>query len=92
MIIEWFSHNWSGVLLAPVIYGIVMVLLGFSFRQVRAIKEWYLGLPISQWPAMMLVVAGLKVIRTKKYCHVMNYDGRVWFSPNTEGFKLPEDK
>ncbi len=92
MLIGWFTRNWSGILLAPVIYGAVMMLLGFSFRQVRAVKEWYLGLPITQWPAMMLVVAGLKVVRTKKYCHVINHDGRIWFSPNTEGFKLPEDK
>jgi len=82
---------WFGVILAPVLWFLILSLAGFSFRQGRAIKEWYVGLPIAQWPAMFLLVIACKVIRSKKYCHFMNYDGRYWISPNVEDFKIPEE-
>ena len=82
---------WYGVALAPIAWLIVLSIAGFSFRQGKAIKEWYIGLPIVQWPAMWLVILGCKVLRTKKYCHFMPYDGRYWLSPNVNGFKIPEE-
>jgi hypothetical protein len=36
-------------------------------------------------------VLGCKVLRSKKYCHYMQYDQRFWISPNTEGWSIPED-
>ena len=81
-----------GLLLGPIPWIILLILLGFSYRQVKAIREWYLGLPITQWPAMLLVVLGCKVLRTGKYCKFMQYEGRFWVSPMVEGFRLePKD-
>lgn len=86
-------HNpifWTGILLAPIPWVLLIVLLGFSNRQVKAIKEWYVGLPITQWLAMYFIVIGCQVVKTKKYCHFMTYEGRHWVSPNVDGFKAPE--
>lgn len=82
---------WAGVLLAPVAWLLVLSIAGFSFRQGKAIKEFYIGLPCTQWPAMWLVVIGCKVLRTKKYCHFLPYDGRYWVSPNVKGFEVPKE-
>ena len=82
---------WLGFLAFPVIAFALLSLAGFGFRQSRAIKTWFIGLPIVQWPAMFLVVMGCKVLRLKKHCHFMQYDRRYWISPNTDGWKFPED-
>lgn len=82
---------WYGILVSPIIWLAILCIAGFSFRQLKAIREWYFGLPIVQWPAMWLVVMGCKVLKIKKYCHFMTYDGRFWLSPNVKGFKIPSD-
>ena len=82
---------WLGFFSFPVIALIVLSLAGFGFRQARALRSWYIGTPCVQWPAMMLVVMGCKVLRAKKYCHYMVYNQRHWISPNTDGWKVPED-
>jgi uncharacterized membrane protein YoaT (DUF817 family) len=83
---------WIGFLSFPGIALIALSFAGFSYRQSRAIRTWFIGLPIVQWPAMFLVVLGCKVLRSKKYCHYMQYDQRFWISPNTEGWSIPEEK
>ena len=81
---------WIGIALAPIIWYVVVKTIWFIFiKQWKAIKEWYIGLAIVQWPAMLLVVLGTKVIRTKN-CKVMTYEGRVWYSPTVKGF-APKD-
>lgn len=81
---------WVGIILAPIAWLLILSIAGFSFRQGKAIREWYIGLPIIQWPAMLLLVIGCKIIRSKKYCHFMDHEGRYWISPNVEGFVVPK--
>jgi ABC-type dipeptide/oligopeptide/nickel transport system permease subunit len=91
MILIHVTAWWLGFLSFPVIALVLLSLAGFGFRQMRAVKTWFVGLPIVQWPAMFLVVAGCKVLRAKKYCHFMQYEHRYWISPNTDGWKFPDD-
>ena len=78
---------WIGILVAPPIWYVVLKALWFIFiKQRNAIRDWYMGLPIVQWPAMLLVVLGTKAIKVKN-CKVMKYDGRVWYSPTVKGFE-----
>jgi hypothetical protein len=86
---EWLYTNWTGIVLAPIFWILLFILLGFANRQTKAIKEWYLGLPIVQWPAMWLVIIGCKVLR-RKSCFFKHSSGRIWLSPNVRGFAIPE--
>jgi hypothetical protein len=48
-------------------------------------------MPIIQWPAHTLVIIGCKYLLSKRRGVLfMSQDGRIWLSPNVEGFKLPE--
>lgn len=91
MILIHIPAFWLGFFLFPVIAFIALSLVGFSWRQLSALKTWYIGLPIVQWPAMWLVVLGCKVLKTKKYCHFLVYNQRYWVSPAVDGFKVPDD-
>jgi hypothetical protein len=87
-------HNhtfWWGVLLAPIAWATVILVLAFISRQRKAVRKWYIGLPIIQWPAMLLVVIGCKVLQRKKYTEFMQYGGRFWLSPKVAGFKVESD-
>ena len=79
---------WIGLIVAPIVWYIFLKTIWFIFvKQWKAIKNWYWGLPIIQWPAMMLIVIGTKVIH-KKYCKTMRYENRLWYSPMVEQFKI----
>jgi len=82
---------WLGAILGPLVWYVVLKTVWFIFiKQWRAIKDWYLGLPLVQWPAMLLLIIGTKVIR-KKHCEVMRYNGRIWYSPKVAGFVIEDD-
>ena len=85
------STFWIGVVLAPVPWFILLSIGGFTFRQMKAIREWYIGLPITQWFGMWCIVIGCKIVKQKKYCYFMPYEGRFWLSPNVGGFKIPDE-
>ncbi len=83
---------WIGILVGPVVWLIVAKTLWFIFiKQWKAIREWYVGLPIIQWPAMLMLVLATKVIR-QKHCEVLRYNSgsgmRVWYSPKVKGFEV----
>jgi hypothetical protein len=89
MIYTW--HFWlNAIILGPLFWLILLCIGGFGLRQLKAISTWYFGLPINQWPAMCLLVIACKVLKSKRYCHFMTYDGRFWLSPNVDGFKTPD--
>lgn len=81
---------WLGVLIGPVIWYVSIRVLYFIFvQQGRAIRKWYVGLPVIQWPAMILIVLGSKFVRTGN-CKWMRYENRIWFSPMVKGFEVEE--
>ena len=88
---HWLITNWSGILCGPVIWLLFFIFLGFSNRQIKAIREWYIGIAINQWWAMWLVVIGCKILRNKNYCLFIPHEGRFWLSPNVKGFKQGEE-
>lgn len=85
------SRFWLGTLVGPFIWLTILWLLWRLLAQREAIRSWYRGLPLIQWPAMMLIVLGSKVIQSK-YCEWMQYNGRFWLSPKVEGFKVSEEE
>ena len=91
MIVVHIPAFWIGFLSFPVIALIALSFAGFGFRQVRALKTWFIGISALQWWAMWMVIIGIKVLRKKEYCKFMPYDGRYWLSPTVDGFKVPED-
>jgi hypothetical protein len=80
---------WIGVLCAPIPWLITVWFLWWLSKQRKNIREWYMGLPLVQWPAMLLVVLGTKVLQ-RKHCEIMRYNGRVWYSPLVKGFNVDE--
>jgi hypothetical protein len=81
---------WLGFLSFPIIALAALSFAGFGFRQLRALKTWYIGIPALQWWAMGLVVIGIKILRKKEFCRFMPYDGRYWVSPTVKGFEIPD--
>lgn len=92
MILIHIEAWWLGFLSFPLIAFAALSLAGFGWRQLKAIKTWYIGLPIVQWPVAFLVVLGCKVLRAnKRHCHFLIANQRYWISPNTDGWKVPEE-
>lgn len=89
MVVLHIPAFWLGFLAFPLIALIALSFAGFSFRQLKAIKIWYVGISACQWWAMWLVIIGIKVLRKKEYCKFMHYDGRYWLSPTVKGFEIP---
>lgn len=82
---------WLGIVIGPLLWFIVIKTLWFIFvKQGKAIRDWYTGLPLVQWPAMFLLILGTKAIH-KKHCEVMKYNGRIWYSPKVTGFQLEDE-
>lgn len=84
---------WQGVLCAPLIYMAVAFLLHRGILMYRWAKKVAKGHAINQWPSLWAVSWGLPRL-TKDYCHFKVMDGRTWFSPRMEKFrvfKTPED-
>lgn len=82
---------WWILLVGPVVTVAEILILWWVARQTRAIYEWYRGLPLYQWPAMMLIVLGSRGVRGK-YCKFMRYENRFWISPEVAGFNVDINK
>lgn len=91
MVVVHIPAFWFGFFSFPVIALIVLSLTGFGFRQVKAIKTWFIGVAFMQWWAMWMVVLGIKVLRKREYCRFMHYSGRYWLSPTVKGFEVPKE-
>lgn len=82
-----------GLILGPLVWFLIAKIVWTITKQHKAISTWYRGLPLIQYPALFLVILGMKVIKQKN-CKVLFYnDGegkRIWLSPNTEGFKIAD--
>lgn len=83
---------WAGVISGPAILVVAawwlhrMILLG------RWLKTVARGHPFLQWPYLWAVSWALPKL-TKEYCIFKQADGRSWFSPRLEKFRvLPRPK
>lgn len=81
---------WIGLILGPIAWYLVIKIIRGVYM---LITQWLMGLPLVQWPAMMLVVLGCKFLRDPKYCQFMRYNDRFWISPGVSGFEImPENE
>lgn len=76
---------------APIFWSLLYSFIALVARERRAWFEWYYGLPLVQYPAMLFVVIGCKHLKTKK-CRFMRYENRIWISPNVRGFNLSKNE
>ena len=84
---------WQGVLSAPLIYMVGGFLIHKGILLARWLKKVSKGHAVSQWPALWAVSWGLPRLN-KDYCHFRQMDGKNWFSPRHEKFRVfpqPED-
>lgn len=84
------SAFWLGFVTAIAVVISIPLLILIVAREYRAWYLWFKGLPIFQYPAMLMLVLAAKIINVE-HCMWMNYDNRVWMSPKVRGFNL-EDK
>lgn len=79
------SEFWRGVLAFPITCAILYVVIATIARQSRAVFQWYLGIKLTRWWAMAMVVFGLKHLHAKSF-KIMRLNGRIWISPNNRFF------
>jgi hypothetical protein len=80
-----------GVLLGPLFWMLLYMIGLLLLRRFVSFSAWFKGLPIIQWPAMYLIVLGSSMV-TRKYCQVMRYENRLWYSPIVTRFTLTEER
>ncbi len=78
---------WEGFVAFPVVLIVAILLLILIAREYRAWKEWFKGLPIFQYPAMLMLVLSCKILNLK-HCKWMQYENRIWLSPMVSGFNV----
>lgn len=79
--------------LSSYLYGLVspfvlVAIILFLARQWRAVWHWYIGLRLTRWWAMALMVFAMKHLPVGTF-HTMRGQGRLWISPKNHFF---EDK
>jgi hypothetical protein len=84
---------WIGAIVAaPFVWLFILRLVAWLKKQGLALQEWYFGCPPRAWFGMFLLQWGANMVKSSRGCKLMNYDGRVWISPASRGFKIPEIK
>jgi phosphoglycerol transferase MdoB-like AlkP superfamily enzyme len=69
--------------------GIIALLLAAVIY--RRVREWYLGLPLTSWFGMTLVLIGLKLVN-RRHMESLKGQGRIWISPRVKGFELEDGR
>lgn len=88
MIRHW--QTWAFALtVGPLAWLIFIFAVRFLLKEFRAVRKWYWGLPIYQYPAMLLIVLGARHIR-KPYGEWKKFDDHWWFTVKTPGFEVEE--
>lgn len=88
MITDW--RTWVfALIVGPTFWLLLIAFLKWVLFELKAIKKWYFGLPIYQYPAMLLIILGARHIK-KPYGMWRKMDGRWWLSVNTTGFQVEE--
>lgn len=84
------SPFWRGFASFPICLLIAIFSTLIATREYRAWYQWFKGLPIFQYPAMLMLIIAAKVLNVH-HCKWMNYEDRVWLSPRVRGFDLRKD-
>lgn len=71
--------------IGPIFWIVFIGILTFTVKELKAIRKWYWGLPIYQYPAMLLIILGARHI-LKPYGEWKKFDGRWWLTIKTQGF------
>ncbi len=83
------SPFWKGFIAFPICTISLILLIVLASREYKAWYRWFKGLPIFQYPAMLLIIIGAKILNNA-HCKWMQYENRIWLSPNVRGFDLEE--
>lgn len=84
------SAFWKGFVAFPISLILLILLLLLIAREYRAWYQWFKGLPVFQYPAMLLLIIGAKILNNS-HCKWMRYENRLWLSPKVRGFDLEEE-
>ena len=88
-------HKWQtwafAFLLGPILWLFLIFGLKFLVKELKAIRKWYYGLPIYQYPAMLLIILGARHI-CKPYGEWKKFEGRWWFTIKSQGFIVEDDE
>ena len=76
---------WQGFVAFPTVAVVLVLILLFAARQSRAIFRWYIGMPLTRWWAMAMLVFALKHTPQSRV-KVIRAQGRVWMSPMVKEF------
>lgn len=79
------------IVIGPLFWAVVTVLVMLLRKEMKAIRKWYYGLPLYQYPAMLIVLLGVRHLQ-KPYGEWRKMDGRFWFTIKTTGFLVEDDK
>lgn len=89
-LLKW--QTWVvAALVGPVFWLVVIAVMRWLLFELKAIRKWYFGLPIYQYPAMLLIILGTRHIQ-KPYGEWKRFDGRWWYTINSQGFNIEENE